>query len=317
VELNFGTRTSTLARWQTGHIAKALLQRWPQLRVTIHPYNTSGDAQVDAPLPALGGKGAFTAELEAALRDGRIDVAVHSLKDLPVEHAPGLTVGAIVGRADVRDVVVARDGQTLASLPSGAVIGTSSLRRGAQVRARRPDVQTTSIRGNVETRIRKVLDGAYDATILAAAGVERLGLTQYVTEYLSFDVMLPAPGQGALAVQCRADDERTLELLRAIDNAAVRSAVTAERAFLHALDAGCSAPVAAFAELSDTGTIALRTIALRGMVAAVDGSSAIEVRGTGADAEALGAGLARDARDRGAEALLEHARSVVSHGGDV
>jgi len=309
IELNFGTRTSTLARWQTGYVAKTILQRWPQVRTTIHPYHTSGDQQLDAPLPTLGGKGAFTAELEHGLRDGRIDVAVHSLKDLPVAAADGLTIGAILGRADVRDVVIARDGHTLATLPANATIGTSSLRRSAQLLAYRSDLRTASIRGNVETRIRKVLDGAYDATILAAAGVERLKLTQYVTEFLALDVMLPAPGQGALAVQCRADDTRTLELLAAIDNAPVRAAVTVERAFLHALNAGCSAPVAAFAECDDAGRLTVR-----GLVSDVDGSSAIAVHGTGTDATALGERLAREAMSRGAEIVLQHAQALASHG---
>ena len=232
--------------WQSNHIISRLQAAWPTLTCRIEPFITQGDrtqAQGKA-LPAIGGKGLFTAELEDALCEGRIDIAVHSLKDLPVEDSPGLTLGAITTRADVRDALVARNGWTLATLPSGAVVGTSSTRRAAQLLAQRPDLTIRTIRGNVPTRVRKVHDGDYDATLLAAAGLERLGLLAHVTELLAFDLMLPAPGQGALAVQCRAADTQTLAILAAVNDEVARAAVTAERAFLHGLGGGCSAPVA-------------------------------------------------------------------------
>ncbi|MCB0111257.1 MAG: hydroxymethylbilane synthase, partial [Caldilineaceae bacterium] len=211
--LVLGTRTSELALWQTNHIIAQLQQAWPQLHCEQVPFITKGDRTQSEgkPLPAIGGKGLFTAELEASLHSGQIDLAVHSLKDLPVEESPGLTIGAITSRADVRDALVARNGWTLATLPNGAVVGTSSTRRAAQLLAHRPDLIVRSIRGNVPTRVRKVLDGEYDATLLAVAGLERLGLMEHVTALLPLALMLPAPGQGALAVQCRADDMQTLQ----------------------------------------------------------------------------------------------------------
>ena len=211
--------------------------------------STAGDRTQASgePLPEIGGKGLFTAELERALRDGDIDLAVHSLKDLPTEDSDGVVVGAVSARDDVRDCVVARDGGSLADLPRGAVVGTSSLRRSAQLRALRSDLDVRSIRGNVDTRIEKVRGGEYDAVVLAAAGIRRLGLEEAVTEWLEADAMLPAPGQGALAIQCRADDDAILALLAEIDEPQARAETTAERAFLRALGAGCAAPVAALA----------------------------------------------------------------------
>ena len=202
------------------------------------------------PLPEIGGKGLFTAELERALREGEIDLAVHSLKDLPTEDADGVVVGAVTRREDVRDCLVARE--RLAGRPGeGAVVGTSSLRRAAQLRALRPDLEIRSIRGNVDTRIGKVRAGEYDAALLAAAGIRRLGLEQEVTEWLAPETMLPAPGQGALAIQCRAGDDAMLALLAELDDPAARAETTAERAFLRALGAGCAAPVAALANGDD------------------------------------------------------------------
>ncbi|MFQ5421181.1 MAG: hydroxymethylbilane synthase, partial [Anaerolineae bacterium] len=189
--LTIGTRTSKLALWQTEHIKARLEAAWPGLQCRIEPFVTRGDKVLDKSLPQIGGKGLFTAELEAALHDGRVDIAVHSLKDLPIENADGLTLGAITSRADVRDALIAREGWTLDTLPAGAVVGTSSVRRQAQLRALRPDLVIKPIRGNVDTRIRKVKAGEYHAAILASAGVTRLGLTEMVTEQLDMDVMLP------------------------------------------------------------------------------------------------------------------------------
>ena len=246
-----GTRGSPLARRQTALVVELLRAAWPGLECEERVVVTTGDRtqQSGEPLPEIGGKGLFTAELERGLAEGELHLAVHSLKDLPTEDAPGIAVGAVCLREDVRDCLVSRDGLSLAGLPDGARLGTSSLRRSAQLRVLRPRLELDSIRGNVDTRIRKVRDGEYDATVLAAAGVRRLGLEDEVAEWLEPETLLPAPGQGALAVQCRAGDERILELLAAIDDPEARATTTAERTFLRALGAGCAAPVAAHARL--------------------------------------------------------------------
>ncbi len=300
--LRFGARGSALARWQTGWVITRLQAAWPGLDCETQLFTTSGDRIIDKPLPEIGGKGLFTTELENALRAGEIDVAVHSLKDLPIEESPELTLGAICERADARDVLIARERRTLAALPPGAQVGTSSLRRSAQLLAARPDFALLPLRGNVDTRVRKALQGDHDAVVLAAAGVLRLGLAEQVTEYLSFEVMLPAPGQGALAVQCQAGDMATHELLAAIDHAESRAAVTAERAFLAALGGGCSAPVAAYAHsvLSTQHS----TLNLTGLVASPDGRRLIRVGGEGSDPAMLGQELAQQALGQGAGELL-------------
>ncbi len=296
-----GSRISRLAMWQTRHIIDRLQQMWPGLECQVEPFVTKGDKTLDKPLPQIGGKGLFTLELEEALLDGRIDLAVHSLKDLPVEDAAGLTLGAIVGRADVRDVLIAAKGVTLGSLALEAVVGTSSLRRQAQLLHARPDLQVRSIRGNVETRIRKVEEGQYDATILAAAGVMRLELEGHIAQWLPLGVMLPAPGQGALGVQCRAGDEATLNLLSAVHQADVAAAVTAERSFLQQLGGGCATPVGAYATQEENG------LHLTGLVAALSGGKQIAVSGYGTDGQALGARLAQEALAKGAAEILGHA----------
>jgi hydroxymethylbilane synthase len=296
--ITIGSRKSALAMWQTHHIRERIQTAWPGLTVEIEPFVTRGDKILDKPLPQIGGKGLFTLELEEAMRNGRIQIAVHSLKDLPVENASGLILGAIVGRADVRDVLVAQNGRTLDTLPQGSVIGTSSLRRQAQLLAVRPDLEIRSIRGNVGTRVNKVLAGDYDAAVLAAAGITRLGLGEHITQWLPTETMLPAPGQGALAVQCSTDDPALLHLLAAIDQPEVRACVTAERSFLHHLEGGCSTPVAAHATQSN-GQIDLVCL-----VAAPDGSQQIEVTGQGTDGWALGAKLARKALKQGAREIL-------------
>lgn len=297
-----GTRGSALALAQTKRVCGLLEASRLGLSTEVRPIVTHGDRTQASgePLPAIGGKGLFTAELEQALRDGTIDLAVHSLKDLPTEKVDGVVLGAVCLREDVRDCLVSRAG-SLHELPEGAVVGTSSLRRSAQLRALRPDLEVRSIRGNVETRIRKVRDGDYDAVLLASAGIARLGLEHEVAEWLDTDVLLPAPGQGALAVQCRSDDATTLGLLAGVDDPAARAATTAERAFLRALGAGCTAPVAAY------GTTSGDAVHLDGLVASPDGREVVRVSGTGEPAE-VGARLARDARHAGAEAILEAVR---------
>jgi hydroxymethylbilane synthase len=299
--ITIGSRTSALAMWQTNHIIDLLKKAWPGLTCNVEPFVTQGDKTLDKPLPQIGGKGLFTLELEEALRDGRIHLAVHSLKDLPVDDAEELTLGAIVGRADVRDVLIGSEGTTIGNLPLGAVVGTSSLRRQAQLRYTRPDLQVQSIRGNVETRIRKVTEGQYDATILAAAGVTRLKLDAHIAQWLPLKIMLPAPGQGALGIQCRADDAETLDLLAAIHNAEVTTAVTAERSFLHHLEGGCSTPVAAYATWQDG------ILHMTGLVASVAGAKQIQVQGSGSDGWELGQMLAEKAIAAGAREILAYA----------
>ncbi len=297
-----GSRRSQLALWQTMHIVSLLQKKRPGLHCEVIPIDTRGDQILDTPLAEMPGKGVFTAELEKGLRERSIDLAVHSLKDLPVEDAPELSLGAITARADVRDVLVAREASTLAALPAGAVVGTSSPRRRLQILAARPDLEVRPIRGNVETRVGKVQSGAYDAAVLAAAGLVRLGMTGVIGEWLPLQLMLPAPGQGALAVQCRAVDPFIQELLAEIDDPAARAETTAERAFLSGLGGGCSAPIAAHAAASSGGNLALQ-----GLVADRDGRQVIRVAGQGTDPADLGRRLAEEALAQGAGLLLAEA----------
>jgi len=301
MKLIFATRPSALARWQTQWVIQALQGVFPDLHCEEKIITTQGDRILDKPLPEIGGKGLFTQELESELLSGAVHCAVHSLKDLPVENAEGLTIGCIPIRAEVRDALIARKGFVLDSLPKGAIVGTSSLRRAAQLRAARPDLRTESLRGNVDTRLRKALEGQYDAIILAGAGLTRLRLASHVTEWLPLDVMLPAPGQGALAIQCRAEDDTTLGLLSALDDESTRKTVTAERAFLNGLGGGCAVPVAAYAEIVVTDVPAIR---LTGLVISVDGANAIKVTGEGTDPLQLGQELAQKAIAQGADQIL-------------
>jgi len=296
--VRIGTRASALALWQAGWTRTRLVALWPDIQCSIVPLSTSGDRILDKPLPEIGGKGLFTQEIEHALLAGDIDIAVHSLKDLPVDNPAGLTLGAIAEREDPRDVLVSARYSTLKELPEGARVGTSSLRRGAQLLAIRKDLGLLPLRGNVDTRIRKAMEGEYEAIVLAAAGLVRLGRAQAISSYLNFEEMLPAPGQGALAVQCRSDDEATALLLAGIDHGPTRAAVTAERAFLRGLGGGCSAPIAAI------GRIEGPRLELEALVASRDGSRVIRVRGSGGDPEELGSRLADEALARGAGELL-------------
>ena len=299
-----GTRGSRLALKQTELVAAMLRRRWPEVEWQTRIFSTRGDEVSDRPLPEIGGRGLFTESIETALRAGSIDFAVHSLKDLPVDPSPGLVVAAIVGPRSALDVLVSRDGATLDALPGGAVVGTSSLRRQAQLLAHRPDLNVRAIRGNVETRIEKVLRGEYDATVLAAAGVERLGLSRHIAQVLPREVMLPAPGQGAIAVQCGESNLRVVELLAAIDEPALRRCTSAERAFLSELGGGCSAPVSAFAVVSG----ASGSLRMTCRVSRPDGSESVEVAGEAPDPLALAAELARKAQSGGAGRILDAAR---------
>lgn len=295
------SRPSSLARRQTEVVARALRHAWPDLQTEILIITTQGDRARHRPLPEIGGKGLFTQELEQAVRAGRADLAVHSLKDLPIDDAEGLTIGGTPPRADAREVLVAAASHRLMDLPAGAVVGTSSLRRQAQVLGLRPDLVVRPIRGNVETRIRKVQAGLFDAVLLAAAGMLRLGLADRITEWFDFEVMLPAPGQGALAIQCREGDAAVLNLLQRLDDATTRAAVHAERAFLQALGGGCSAPVGAYAHAEG------RELHLAGMAASLDGREVIRVQGRGQDPLRLGEAVAREALARGAHRVVQHA----------
>lgn len=292
--LVFGTRGSPLARWQTDH-ARALLGGGGVVQVV----ETRGDRDLETPLPLIGGKGLFTAELEAAMRAGTIDAAVHSLKDLPVDDPDGLVTVAVLPRHDARDALVTRHG-SLAALPPRAQVGTSSRRRAAQLLALRPDLDVVPLRGNVQTRLARAQSGAVDAVVLAVAGLERLGLGDAITERLDPTVMLPAPGQGAVAIQCRADDRETIDFLRQVDDRPTRLATTAERTFLHALGGGCSAAVAAYATpIGDSGLLGMTALVL-----SHDGADVIRLDGSDADPVALGSRLAERAMARGAAELL-------------
>ncbi len=304
--LRIGTRRSQLALWQAHRVRDLLQQSAPALDIEIVYLNTAGDRVLDRPLPEIGGKGLFTQELEEALRQGTIDLAVHSLKDLPTELAPEFALAAILRRASPFDALISRAGHTLDTLPANAVVGTSSLRRRAQLLAYRPDLRTLDLRGNVDTRLRKAFDasGPYDAIVLAVAGLERLERLSVASQILPAAIMLPAPAQGAIAVQCRANDEHVRALLGPLDDPFTRAAVSAERAFLSRLDAGCRLPVSALATIQDD------TIQLMGRVNALDGSQTITVQGQAPLPAALdlGARLAADALGEGAAALLEDIR---------
>ncbi len=296
--VRFGSRSSELARWQTGFVQRSLEAQWPGLTSEQILIQTEGDRVLELPLPEIGGKGLFTQELELALGESRIDVAVHSLKDLPIEDSAGIVIGLIPEREVARDVLVSRNGEMLEALQHGAVVGTSSLRRQGQLLVSRPDLVIKSLRGNVQTRLKKLEDGQYDAIVLAQAGLVRLGLEAHISQVLPYETMMPAPGQGALAVQCRQGDRETLELLAILDDPVTRAEVEAERRFLEALGGGCSLPVGALAELRQ-GEIYMQAV-----VVSPDGKRAIRVTGSGLEPGLLGAELAGEALEKGAREVL-------------
>jgi hydroxymethylbilane synthase len=304
--LRIGTRASRLARWQTSRVA-ALLHAAGFATEAVE-IRTTGDLVGDVPLPRIGDRALFTRQLDEALLDGRIDLAVHSLKDLPTQLPDGVMIAAIGERADPRDALVARRHAALAMLVTGAVVATSSLRRRAQLLRARPDLQVPDLRGNVETRLSKLdQHGDWSAIVLASAGLDRLGLGEHISQRLPIDLMLPAPGQGALAVTARRDDARTCQLLRdTVQRPDVAAAVSAERTFLGVLEGGCHVPIAAFAQ-SESG--ALR---LRGRVLSLDGSQCLdgieEADASGDGAARAGARLAERFLAQGADRLLGAAR---------
>jgi hydroxymethylbilane synthase len=294
--LRIGTRGSPLALWQAREVRARLAAAHgvePEA-IAIVPIRTTGDMIQDRPLAEAGGKGLFTKEIEQALIDGAIDLAVHSSKDMPTVLPAGLMLAACLAREDVRDAFISRKATTLAGLPPGAVVGTASLRRQAMVKRLRPDIAVVSFRGNVETRIKKLDHGVVDATLLAFAGLKRLGRADAATAILEIEEFLPAVGQGAIGIEARADDARTLELLSRIDHAETRTAIGAERAFLAVLDGSCRTPIAGHARM------AAGEVAFRGMILRPDGSEALEAARSGAiaDAASLGADAGRELKGR-------------------
>ncbi len=301
--LIIGSRRSQLAQVQSNLVRQQLMTAWDNLEVKIELFDTQGDLNRRDPLPQIGGKGLFTAELEEALRQRRIDLAVHSLKDLPVDDSPALTVVAIPARAPTQDVLLCRKANSLETLPHGSFVGTSSLRRAAQILALRPDLKIKDIRGNIDTRLRKLddPDQGYDAILLAQAGLTRLGHANLDHVHpLAHQVMLPAPGQGALGVQGRANDPQTTRYLQVLNHTLTRASVTAERAFLAGLGGGCSLPVGALATAVDN------QLDLEGLVARPDGTQLLRLNHQGHtdEAESIGYQLAQKALAQGAAELL-------------
>lgn len=301
--LRIGSRGSKLALWQAEWVKARLETLGTACEIQI--IKTTGDKILDVPLAQIGGKGLFTKEIEEALLDGRIDLAVHSLKDLPTEVPEGLTIACIPDREDPRDAMV---GSTLAALPAGARVGTSSLRRAAQLRSLRPDVEILDVRGNVDTRLRKQQEGQYDALVMASAGLTRLGLDSHIAEYLDPTVFLPAVAQGALAVETRADEGRAWQLCQSLSDQRALAEITAERALLAGLGGGCQVPLGAFATV-DGDQLLLRAVVVSG-----DGRTAIrkELAGLANDARSVGEQLAASFMNSEAAAII---RDIEAHSG--
>ncbi|MFZ2807474.1 MAG: hydroxymethylbilane synthase [Desulfosalsimonadaceae bacterium] len=305
-----GTRGSALALWQANWVKSELIRRHPALSVDMSIIKTKGDIILDVPLAKVGGKGLFVKEIEEALMDGRIDLAVHSMKDMPAEIPDGLCIAAVPERENPRDVLISRDHIPLSRLPEGARIGTSSLRRASQLRFARPDIEILPLRGNLNTRIQKLETGGLDAVVLAAAGVKRLNLEEKISEYIDFDVLLPAVGQGALCIETRQQDADTRALVDVLDHALTHQIILAERAFLHRLEGGCQVPMAAY------GTIHGAELTLTGMVAEIDGSGIIKdvITGPATDARQIGIALAERLIGKGAGDILDRLINELKSG---
>jgi len=295
--LRIGSRGSQLALWQANHISALLRERGHEVEIEI--IKTTGDKITEVALAQVGTKGMFTKEIEEALAEGRVDVAVHSLKDLPTELPPGFELAAITSRVNPRDVFLSVKYGSLNGLPKGARVGTSSLRRQAQLKVARPDLVIHALRGNVDTRMRKLEEGEYDAIILAAAGLTRLGKTQWIREVLAEDFMCPAAGQGALGIEIRRGDSNTRQHLAFLDDAGARAATTCERALLNKLGGGCQVPIGAFAEMH------AGVLHLEGIVAHPDGSKVLRESRDGHDPVELGESVGETLLGRGGEEILE------------
>ena len=297
MRLRIGTRASILALQQTNWVRHQLTTRYPEIAVEVIRIRTSGDMITDVPLAQVGGKGLFVKEIEEALLRGTIDLAVHSMKDIPTELPPGLHVGIVTVREDHRDVLVSSNGKPLHTLRDGARIGTSSLRRQSQLLAVNPTWQVIPLRGNLDTRLRKLTMGNLDAVVLAAAGMHRMGLQERIVEYLSPDIMLPAVGQGALGIECRSEGPVNA-LIAFLHHGPTAMAVTAERAFLRRLEGGCQVPIAAYGDVKENG------VHLRGMVARLDGSYLCSGERSGVDPDETGQSLAEELLNKGAADIL-------------
>ncbi len=298
--LRIATRKSPLAMWQANYVKARLEALHPELRVELVPMSTQGDKILDTPLAKVGGKGLFVKELEAAMLEGRADIAVHSMKDVPVDFPAGLGLHTICEREDPRDAFVSNHFSTLDALPHGAVVGTSSLRRQCQLRAARPDLVIRDLRGNVNTRLAKLDAGEYDAIILAAAGLKRLEMAYRITAFIEPEQSLPANGQGAVGIECRLDDEEIKALLAPLEHPETRARVLTERAMNRALQGGCQVPIGAYALVEG------EQIWLRGLVGSPDGHQVLrdEIRGSLAEGEQLGATLAQRLLAAGADRIL-------------
>ncbi|MFZ5592666.1 MAG: hydroxymethylbilane synthase [Pseudomonadota bacterium] len=299
--VRIATRKSPLALWQAEYVRDRLLELHPGIQVELVKMTTQGDKILDSPLAKIGGKGLFVKELEQGLLEGRADIAVHSMKDVPAEFPPGLHLAVICEREDPRDAFVSNKHATLDDLPQGARVGTSSLRRQCQLCARRPDLEILTLRGNVNTRLAKLDAGEFDAIILASAGLKRLGMANRITAYIDTSISLPAVGQGAVGIECRENDPRINALLTPLNHAPTHIRVVAERAMNRRLEGGCQVPIAGYAVLESD------TITLRGLVGRPDGSEMVrgEISGAAAAAEDLGQRLADDLLARGAAAILK------------
>lgn len=298
--LKIGTRQSLLALWQSNHIAACLRKQYPDCEVVLKKIVTKGDRILDVPLAQIGGKGLFTKEIEEDLLSGEVDLAVHSLKDMPTVLPEGLCLTAITERANVGDAFVSNKYNSFAELPLGAVVGTSSLRRKAQLLAARPDLTIRDLRGNVDTRLRKLDEGLYDAIILAAAGLERLGHGDRIKAVIPSSVCLPAVGQGALAIECRTNDAEVRQMLDFLNDAPTVYATNAERAFLGLLEGGCQVPIGVHADVEGD------KIKIEAIIAALDGSTVLRdtVEGPASDAVALGQALGRKMLANGGQEIL-------------
>jgi hydroxymethylbilane synthase len=303
--IRIATRKSQLALWQAEHVADLLRAAHAGLQVELLPMSTKGDLIQDRSLAAIGGKGLFIKELEVAMQEGRADIAVHSMKDVPAELPPGFIIGAVLERADPRDALIGGGYTRIQDLPAEARVGTSSLRRQAQLLAARPDLRIQALRGNVNTRLRRLDDGELDAIILACAGMVRLGWEARITTRLDTSVSLPAVSQGVIGIECRDDDSRTRDLLAPLEHAATRIAMDAERAFSGRLGGSCQSPVAAYATLQSGRLL------LDGLVAEPDGSKLLResITGTPSDSVAIGEELAERVLAAGAGPLLERLRA--------